>query len=231
MFYIDPLHVIMAFPCLLFSLWAQYKVKSAFKKASEIPASSGITGKEAAERVLQYGGVDGVSVELTEGFLGDHYDPKEKVLRLSPDVYNSRSLAALGVAAHEAGHALQDAKKYAPLVVRNLAVPVAAFGSNAAYLFIILGAVIGAMNLILVGITLFSAIVVFQVINLPVEFNASSRAKALLYKMGLITDSEKKIVASVLNAAALTYVAATVAAIVELLYLLIRFGIIGGNRD
>jgi Zn-dependent membrane protease YugP len=166
-----------------------------------------------------------VPVEQTPGHLSDHYDPRAKALRLSPEVYQSRSLAAVGIAAHEAGHALQDAHGYAPLAIRNAAVPAANFGSSAGMILIFLGAML-QMNatLIWLGIGLFSCVVVFQLVNLPVEFNASSRAKAQLVSLGVVNQDELHYVNKVLGAAALTYVAATLQALLTLLYYVVRFG-------
>ncbi|MBU4398034.1 MAG: zinc metallopeptidase, partial [Planctomycetes bacterium] len=152
------------------------------------------------------------------------YDPRAKVLRLSPEVYQNRTLASVGIAAHEAGHAIQHAHGYAPLVVRNAAVPLAGFGSNAGFILLIIGAIMNLPPLILLGIGLFAVVVVFQVVNLPVEFNASSRAKAQLVGLGIVNDQELTYVNKVLNAAALTYVAATLQAILTLLYYVTRFG-------
>jgi Zn-dependent membrane protease YugP len=170
-----------------------------------------------------------VQIEQIPGRLSDHYDPRDKVLRLSPEVYQSRTLAAVGIAAHEAGHAIQDAHAYAPLLLRNAAVPAAGFGSNAGILLIIVGAALN-MNALLIwlGIGLFACVVVFQVVNLPVEFNASARAKAQLVQLGIISQDELVYVKKVLNAAALTYVAATLQAILTLLYYIMRFT---GSRD
>jgi len=231
MFGFDPLWWLLVGPTILLALYAQMKVQRSFAKYSRIPASSGATGAQAAYEMLRTAGLaDSVGIKRYKGFLTDHYDPRQRVLRLSPAVYEGRSLAALGVACHEAGHAIQHASGYAPLVVRNAVVPVASFGSWMAWPMIILGFILQAYNLILLGVIAFSAIVVFQAINLPVEFNASSRAKALLPRMGLISGPEEcRAVASVLNAAALTYVAATIQAAAQLLYFVLRFGLLGGD--
>ena len=175
---------------------------------------------------------DKVGIERHEGFLSDHYDPRARVLRLSPAVHDGRSLAALGVACHEAGHAVQHAAGYAPLVMRNAIVPVAGFGSWRAWPMIMIGLVLNWLNLALAGVALFGLLVVFQIVNLPVEFNASSRAKQMLQQMGLISGpGEYRAVASVLSAAAMTYVAATIAALAQLLYFAIRLGLLGGRDD
>ena len=231
MFYFDPVYFLFLLPALLLAGWAQLRVKSAYAQGSKIAPRSGMTGAEAASRILSSAGLQSVDIEMTNGFLSDHYDPRKKVLRLSQDVYNGRNLAAVGVAAHEAGHALQDAKGYAPLGIRNAIVPIASFGSNASWFLLMIGVVMQSFNLILFGIVLFSAAVLFQVVNLPVEFNASTRAKELLFSQGIIAQDERPVVSNVLGAAAMTYVAATVTAVLTLLYYLFRFGLIGGSRD
>ncbi|MCL4141189.1 UNVERIFIED_CONTAM: hypothetical protein GTU68_004895 [Idotea baltica] len=220
----------MALP-MAFGFWAQYRVKSAFKAGSEVPAASGMTGADVAQKILDYEGISNVGIEASHGHMSDHYDPKAKMLRLSPDVFGGRSLAALGVAAHEVGHAIQDAKAYKPLVFRNAVVPVASFGSSAFFYIIIAGAMLNMTGLTLLGIALFSVVVVFQLINLPVEFDASARAKTILFDRGFITSDERRTVSKVLTAAAMTYVAATVSAVATLMYYLVQFGIIGGSRD
>jgi Zn-dependent membrane protease YugP len=183
-----------------------------------------LSGAEAAQVLLHSAGIDQVRIEMTPGMLSDHYSPAEKALRLSPEVYSGRNLAALGIAAHEAGHALQDAQGYAPLVVRNLMVPLASFGSSAAWIIIALGFALHLAGLIYIGIAAFSLTVLFQLVNLPVEFDASRRARQQLLAAGLIHPAEEAEVARVLNAAALTYVAATLTAILTLLYFLVRAG-------
>lgn len=217
---------------LLFGLYAQFKVKSAFAKFSKIRDSSGLSGAEAASRMLQAAGLgQTVGIQRHEGFLSDHYDPREKVLRLSPDVYEGRSLASVGVACHEAGHALQDATNYAPLALRNTIVPTASIGSSMGYILIIVGLFfLHSYATAVAGLVLFSMVVVFQFVNLPVEFNASSRAKQMLGQLGIINGREEAAgVAEVLDAAALTYVAATVSALATLLY----YGLLvfGGRRN
>jgi hypothetical protein len=172
-----------------------------------------------------------------QGFLSDHYDPRHKVLRLSPEVYGGRSLASLGIAAHEAGHAIQDARRYAPLVIRNGLVPLASVGGGLSWVIIIAGFVLAGLNralgesLILVGIGAFSLTVIFQLVNLPVEFDASRRARAALVDGGLVTAEEDGYVKKVLDAAALTYVAATLSSVLTLLYFLFRAGLLGGRDD
>ncbi len=225
--FFDPMYFLFIAPAVLLGLWAQFRIHSSYAQAQQMPAP--LSGAAAARHILDSAGLTDVGIEEIPGQLSDHYDPREKVLRLSSDVYRSRSLAAVGIAAHESGHALQDAQAYAPLVVRNAAVPVAGFGSNIGVLLIILGAVFN-MNpmLIWIGIALFATVVVFQLVNLPVEFNASARAKAQLVSLGVINREELVYVNKVLSAAALTYVAATLQAVLTLLYYMMRFT--GGDR-
>jgi len=224
-------YFLFALPGILLTMWAQARISTAYAAGSRIPASSGVTGAEAAAMVMKSGGVQGVAIEPVAGELSDHYDPSHKVLRLSTNVYGGRSLAAVGIAAHEAGHAIQDATHYPGLVVRNLIVPVASLGSSVFWLLIIAGALLGWMKLILLGLFLFSLTVVFQLINLPVEFNASRRGRQILESSGLISASEDPVVARVLNAAAWTYVAATLTSVMTLLFYLVQFGLLGRHRD
>jgi Zn-dependent membrane protease YugP len=229
--FFDPLYLLFVAPAMLLAAWAQWRVHSAFAEASKIAPQSGYSGAQAAAAVMQAASVEGVGIEPSDGFLSDHYDPKAKVLRLSPDVYQGRSLAALGIAAHEAGHAIQDSRRYAPLVVRNGLVPLASIGSNMSWVLLMIGFFLQSFNLIMIGIAVFSVTVIFQLVNLPVEFDASRRARIALADGGLITAEEDVYVKKVLDAAALTYVAATLTSILTLLYFLYRSGIIGGSRD
>jgi Zn-dependent membrane protease YugP len=235
MYFFDPMYFIFLAPAILLALWAQAKVKWAYASASQIPSRSGVTGAAAARRVMESEGVFDVGIEESHGFLSDHYDPRHKVLRLSPDVYHGRSLAALGIAAHEAGHALQHGHGYAPLAIRNGLVPLASTGGTLSSIIIFLGVIMSGTafgrTMILAGIGLFSIFVLFQLINLPVEFNASSRARVALLSTGLVDGHEELVVKKVLNAAAMTYVAATISAILTLLYYLYRAGILGGRRN
>ncbi len=224
-FFIDPMYLIIVGPAILLALAAQGWVKSAFNAGSRVAARSGLSGAQTAQRILDIHGIRDVRIERVKSWLGDHYDSRAKVLRLSPDVYDGRSLAALGVAAHEVGHALQHAHGYAPLAIRNGLVPMASLGSNLSFILIIAGFLLHWTGLALAGLALFTMVVLFQLVNLPVEFNASTRARALLLNNGMITQVEDKTVAKVLNAAAMTYVAATITAIAQLLYFaLIVFG-------
>jgi Zn-dependent membrane protease YugP len=230
MMWFDPLYFLFLAPGILLALWAQFRIHSAFQDASRIAPRSGYSGAEAADVILHAAGLRDARVEPTEGFLSDHYVPGEHVLRLSPQVYQGRSLAALGVAAHEAGHAFRDAGRYPLLVLRNTLVPLASFGSNAAWIILLLGFFLHLAGLIYVGIGVFSLTVLFQLVNLPVEFDASRRARLALVETGLVTPEEDRVVGRVLNAAALTYVAATLTAVLTLLYFLFRSGLLGGRR-
>jgi Zn-dependent membrane protease YugP len=230
--YLDPLYVLLIGPTILLALYAQMKVKGAYKRFSRVGTGRGYSGAQAAARVLEASGITDVKIEMAKGWLSDHYDPTRKVLRLSPEVYEGRSVASVGIAAHEAGHALQHASGYALLQLRSLLVPAAGLGSWLAWPMIILGFILGRIGLIHVGILLFTVLVIFQLITLPVEFNASSRAKRELAGTGIVvSEQEMSGVASVLNAAAMTYVAATVTAIAQLLYFLLRAGLLGGGNE
>jgi len=223
MYFLDPIYIIIIAPALLLALYAQIKVKSAYAKYSKISNARGASGKEIAEAILLYNGIEDVPVEITEGILSDHYDPRRRVLRLSPDVYAGRSVASLGIAAHETGHALQHYTGYAPLQLRSLAVPIASLGSNLAWILFFVGLVILRFPpLVNFAIMLFAGTVFFTLVTLPVEFNASRRAIGQLVEGGIIGEEEEYGVRSVLNAAALTYVAAALMAILQLLYMLLR---------
>jgi uncharacterized protein len=205
----DPIYILFLAPGLLLAFWAQMRIQSAYHEGSRFRSSSGVTGARAADEVMRAEGIADVAIEPVRGQLTDHYDPAHKVLRLSVGVYGSPSLAALGIAAHETGHALQHAQGYAPLVIRNVMVPVASFGSGTAWIVFAIGLVLRSFGLVMTGIALFSAVVLFQLVNLPVEFDASARARRALLATGLIRPEEEPVVARVLNAAAWTYVAAT----------------------
>ena len=199
-------------------LWAQRKVKTTFEKYSQVPVRSGMTGAQAAAEVIRASGLQGVEIRQVEGRLTDHYDPRNRTLNLSPDVGQAATVAALGVAAHEAGHAIQDARNYLPMRVRQTFVPVASFGSSLAVPIIFIGLLIGATGLTNVGLALFTAIVLFQLITLPVEFDASRRALVALSDGRLLEADELDGAKSVLGAAAWTYVAAFVASVSQLIY-------------
>ena len=203
---------------LLMGLWAQNKVKRTVARWSEVPVHNGMTGAQAAAEVIRASGLPNVEIRAVEGRLSDHYDPRNRTLNLSPDVGQASTVAALGVAAHEAGHAIQDARGYWPMRVRQTVVPVASIGSSLAFPLIFLGFILGSLGLVNVGLALFTAIVLFQLITLPVEFDASRRALVALGDGGLLTSEELGGAKQVLGAAAWTYVAAFVASVAQLLY-------------
>jgi len=216
-------------PALLISLFAQYKVKSTFKKYSQVRSVRGISGARAAAALLQQNGLGGqVTIQPIPGELSDNYDPRNQRLSLSESVYDNTSIAAIGVAAHEVGHAIQHNQGYAPMQLRSAIVPITNFASSASFPIILVGMFMNSLNLIGLGIILFSAVVVFHIVTLPVELNASQRAVAQLAGTGLITDEEVPMVKKVLGAAAFTYLAATLAAIANLLYYIMIFA---GGRD
>jgi len=203
---------------LLFGLWAQRMVSRTFERWSDVPTSRGLTGAQAAQAVLQASGLQGVSIQPVAGRLSDHYDPRSRTLNLSADVGGAASVAALGVAAHEAGHAIQHARNYWPMQVRQTLVPAAQIGQSLWFLPVVLGMVMGITGLVNIGLILFAAIVLFQLVTLPVEFDASRRALAALQGQGLLVGAEVDGARAVLRAAALTYVAGFVAALGQLIY-------------
>lgn len=208
---------------LILPLWAQSKVRGAYNKYSKIPTSSQMSGVEVARKILDDNGLYDVTIEQTKGTLSDHYDPRHKVVRLSPDIYHGRTMAAAAVAAHEVGHAIQDAEEYAFLRFRSALVPVANLGSNMSFILIIAGLFLNLANLILLGIVFMAAAVLFQLVTLPVEFNASSRAMDQLVVTGIIRNEEERDTKKVLDAAALTYVAAAIVAVLELMRFILIF--------
>jgi Zn-dependent membrane protease YugP len=218
MFFFDPLYLILMLPTIGLMLWAQHRVRSTFTKYSQVANEYRLTGAEAARMILDRNGLHAVPVEPVPGELSDHYDPRSRTLRLSAPVYGARSVAALGIAAHEAGHALQHAQGYAPLKVRGALVPAASVGSNLGWIMVIAGIIVGLTQLAWLGVALFAAGTVFALITLPVEFNASSRALAQLTSMGIVTRDEYESNKRVLNAAAWTYIAGFAAAVMQLLY-------------
>jgi uncharacterized protein len=229
------LYLLFVVPTMLLALGAQWMIRSAYQRTSQIPAR--MNGAMAARRILDANGLQNIPIEQSQGHLSDHYDPASKVVRLSPDVFQGYSLASVGIAAHEVGHAMQDAKHYAPLVVRNLAVPVAGFGSSLSTVFIFAAIALGGMRqyelsnwAMILFVLAFSATVVFQIINLPVEFNASSRAKTELVSLGIVNSQELSQVSSVLTAAAMTYVAATLQAVGTLAYYVLQFVLANQGR-
>lgn len=220
--FFDPVYFLFLAPALLLSVWAQLKVKGATAKYSQVPSSSGMTGAQIARAILDAFGVSGVRVEMTEGFLSDHYDPLKKVLRLSEGVYHGRSVTAAGIAAHEVGHALQHKAAYKPLILRQTLAPAAMFGSQVSWILILIGFVLASTTMLWLGIGLFSLAVLFTLITLPVEFDASRRAREHLLQLGLVSNADRAGVSAVLNAAAMTYVAAAATAILQLLYFIFR---------
>lgn len=226
----DMTYIVLVLPFVFLALIAQGKVQSTFKKYSKIGSRSGITGAQAAEAILRKENIYDVKIEHTSGNLTDHYDPRTKVLRLSDSTYSNSSIAAIGVAAHEAGHAVQHERGYVPISLRNAILPVANFGGTLSWPLIILGIFLSYSGgeigyvLVQVGIVLFSAVVLFQIVTLPVEFNASSRALLLVEDTGLLNQDESSKAKKVLNAAAMTYVAAAAVSIANLVRLLVVFG-------
>ncbi|MEY8733312.1 zinc metallopeptidase [Peribacillus frigoritolerans] len=208
---------------ILIPIYAQMKVKSTYKKYSKVSASSGMSGAETARAILDQNGLFNVRVEETPGMLSDHYDPRDKTVRLSSDNYHGHSVAGVAVAAHEVGHAIQDKEAYAFLRFRHALVPVANFGSNISWILILIGMLASIPGLLLAGIAFMAAAVLFQVITLPVEFNASSRAMDQLVSAGVIRNDEERETKKVLSAAAMTYVAAALVAVLELVRLLLMY--------
>jgi Zn-dependent membrane protease YugP len=227
----DPMYFLIIAPGFLLSLWATFKVKGNFAHYSRVRSANGMSGAEVAREILRKNNLHDVRIKETNGMLSDHYDPRTRTVNLSSDVYHNPSVASVAVAAHEVGHALQHAKEYAPLALRSAAVPVARIGSWAPWIILFGGMWFHSPSLVYIGVLLFAGTVAFQLITLPVEFNASSRAKAELSHLGLVTASDSRGVERVLSAAAMTYVAAAITAILTLLYYLIRLGLIGGRDD
>jgi uncharacterized protein len=233
--FFDSTYLLLMAPALLLSLWASWRTRSAFNKYSKVRTLSGLTGAQAAQRLLDSAGIRDVEIVATRGTLSDHYNPITKKLALSEPVYGSASVAAVGVACHEAGHAIQHARNYAPLWVRSLLVPTANIGSSLGYIMMFVGLLLLYMGVAFgpavfwVGVVLFAAVLLFQVVTLPVEFDASSRAKALAFEHGIVVAQEREGMAKVLNAAALTYVAAAVSTLMTLVYFLLRAGVLGGR--
>lgn len=229
-FLFDPLYMMLWLPGVILASLASFYTKSTFSHYSRTASSSGMTGAEAARRLLDFAGVRGVRIERTRGFLSDHYDPSAQVLRLSDDVYGSQSLSAIGVACHEAGHAIQHATGYGPLCLRSALVPAASLGSNLAFPLLFLGLILQWQGLVLIGVGAFALAVLFTLVTLPVEYDASSRAKKLMVSSGIVSSGEARAAGSVLNAAFMTYVASAVSSLLMLLYFLLRSGLLGGSR-
>ncbi|MGM0574247.1 MAG: zinc metallopeptidase [Myxococcota bacterium] len=226
----DPVYLLIMLVTGGLGFWAQVKVKKAFRKWSRVGTARRMTGADVAREILRQSGIHDVRVERVGGFLSDHYDPTHKTLRLSPQVHDSTSVSAVGVAAHEVGHAIQHARAYWPMRVRSFLAPAAAFGSNISMIAILMGLFMGSMGLVKIGVLAFALMVAFVLITLPVEFDASNRAKRLLPQLGLTSGREGQGVSAVLNAAALTYVAGAVAAVAQLIYFLLISGLLGGDE-
>jgi Zn-dependent membrane protease YugP len=232
MFFFDPMYLIFMIPAFLLMGFASWYVRHAYSKWSQVRASSGLTGHQAAQRLISTGNLYGVQVQGTAGQLTDHYDPRNKTLFLSQGVANSPSVAAVAISAHELGHALQDADEYFPMKVRSMLVPAVNIGSNLGWILIMIGLVLRMTNIAWLGVLVFSGGALFALATLPVELNASARAKELLYATGIIqSEEERRGVNQVLNAAALTYVAGLVTAVMQLLYYVFLIGGVGRRRD
>jgi len=220
--HMDPTYFLLILPAFALSLWASWRTKSAFKKYSQVRTFRGMTGAQAAQEMLRASGITDVQVVPTNGFLSDHYNPATKTLALSEATYASNSVAAVGVACHEAGHALQHAQGYKALGLRSALVPTANLGSTAGYFVMFGGVLFHSPNLIYLGAILFSAVLLFQIVTLPVEFDATARAKRVAVETGIVLPQEREGMDRVLNAAAMTYVAAVVSTLMTLLYYLLR---------
>ena len=230
MFFFDPMYMLFVLlPGLLICGGASLLVKTAFNRYSRVRSQNGYTGAQAAKILLDRAGIHDVEIVPTHGYLSDHYNPMSKQLALSEQVYSSNSIAAVGVATHEAGHAIQHATSYGPLWLRSALVPTASIGSNLGVIVMAIGAFMQAKPLLFIGVALFSAVILFQLVTLPVEFNASARAKRLVVEAGIVYPEERQGIDAVLNAAAMTYVAAVVQSILVLLYYLWRSGLLGGR--
>lgn len=230
------LYFVFLIPGVLFMLWAQNKVKSNYKKYSKVQNTANITGAEAARRVLDSQGLQNVRIEQVKGELSDHYDPRSRVLRLSQGVYGVPSIAAIGIAAHEAGHAIQHAQAYAPLKARTAMVPVVSIGSNFGFIVLFAGLILASQPVAWVGVGLFGLATLFALMTLPVEFDATRRAKVALVQVGLVDGGvrggeESKGVANVLDAAAWTYIAGFASSLLTLLYYVMMVSGMGGRRD
>ena len=230
MFYFDPLYLVMILPALLLSMWASWATRSRFEKWSRVPARSGASGASVARYLLDQNGLSDVRIVPVPGLLSDHYDPRQRVVRLSEPVYHGHSISAVAVAAHETGHAIQHARRYAPFALRSFSVPLASIGSNLGMIIIFTGFLLSFTKIVWLGILLFGGTVLFQVITLPVELDASSRAKKELDRLGLVTADERPGVASVLNAAAMTYVGAALSALSTLAHYVLRASSMGERR-
>ena len=227
----DPLYFVFLAPALLLSLWASFQTKSTFKKYSKVRTMNGMTGAQAAKAMMEQAGIQDVEIKQVPGRLSDHYNPVNKTLALSEPVYSVPSIAAVGVACHEAGHAIQHAKAYKPMWIRSILVKPARLGSTLGFYGMMFGLFLSSTGLFMAGVVLFCGLLAFQMVTLPVEFDASNRAKKLAVEYGIVSAQERQGMDKVLNAAALTYVAAAAASIMQLLYFLMRAGLLGGSRD
>lgn len=221
--YIDEYYLLLCVPALILSLIAQWKVKSSYSKYSQVRNIRGITGAEAAKRVLAFYGVSDVRIEMTSGRLSDHFDPSSNVIRLSSGVYDGISIAAVGIACHEAGHAAQHAEGYLPIKIRQAVIPITRFGSTAGIFLALFGYIFGFEPLVSIGLLLYFFIVVFQLVTLPVEFNASRRAISVINETNMLTADELPQAKKMLSAAAMTYVAALIVSFAQFLRILLRF--------
>ena len=228
--FFDPMYFVILAPGLALSLYATWKTKATFSKYSKVGSRNRMTGAQAATLMLERNGIRDVKIERTGGWLSDHYDPRKKVLRLSDDVYSSNSLSAIGVACHEAGHAMQDSHGYAMLSLRSALVPATNFSSMFSYIVLIGGFLLQSDPLMLVGVCLFSVCVVFSLVTLPVEWDASRRAKVAMDEVGMLSPEENRHASKVLNAAFMTYLAAAITSLLTLLYYLFRLGLLGGDE-
>lgn len=226
----DPLYLLLVAPAMLLSAWAAYATRSRFEHWSRVPNTRHISGEQVARFILDRNGLRNVPVVPVRGTLSDHYDPRERVVRLSEDVYFGGSVASAAIAAHEVGHAIQHARNYAPLALRSLAVPMASVGSNFSWFIIAIGAMLAMTQLIWLGVILFAGTVLFQLITLPVEFDASRRAKEQLEHLALVAPRERKGVQQVLSAAAMTYVGAALSGVLTLVYFATRLGAFGSDE-
>ena len=222
MIWYDYYYFILVVPAMLISLWAQIRVKSTYSRMSKMPNGRGLTGAQAAQNVLSYYGITDVRIEQVQGTLTDHYDPRDNVIRLSPGVYHASTVAAVGIACHEAGHAAQHAENYKPIAVRNAILPVANIGSSSGLWLAVIGLIFNWTILVEIGIFLYAFVALFQLVTLPVEFNASSRALKVIDETQMLDGEEYKGARKVLSAAAMTYVAALLVSIMSLLRLILR---------
>jgi Zn-dependent membrane protease YugP len=228
--FIDPMYLLIVAPAMVLAFVAQAMTKGRFAKYAEVPSQRGLSGAETARYILDRNGLRDVPVEVATGFLSDHYDPASRTVRLSPEVFHGRSVSSVAVAAHEVGHAIQHKEKYGPLALRAFTVPLASFGSNFAFILFAIGLAMQMFSLAWAGVFLFGGVVFFQLVTLPVEFDASARAKRILLEDRLVTQAESGGISKVLNAAALTYVAAALTSILTLLYFVLRLTS-GQRRD